>query len=43
MFKSKVQNQYDLKTNIVRLVHGDEYYGKHTLYGQVSRLFARFL
>lgn len=42
IFKSKVENQHNLKIEIVRLDHGGEYYGKHNLYGQVPRLFARF-
>lgn len=42
IFKSKVENQHNLKIKIVRLDHGGEYYGKHNPYGQVPRLFARF-
>jgi hypothetical protein len=43
IFKSKVENQHDLKIKIVRSDHGGEYYGRHTLYGQVPGPFAKYL
>ena len=42
IFKTEVENQHNLKIKIVRSDRGG-YYGRHTLYGQVPRLFARFL
>jgi transposase InsO family protein len=42
-----VENQYDMKIKIVRSGHegwgGEEYYGRHTSYGQIPRPFTRFL
>ena len=43
IFKTEVENQYDLKIKIVRSDRGGEYYGRHIPYGQVSGPFARFL
>jgi hypothetical protein len=43
IFKAKVKNQHNLKIKIVRSNRGGEYYGRHTLYDQVSRPFAWFL
>ena len=43
IFKAEVENQHDLKIKIVRSDCGREYYGRHTLYGQVPGPFARFL
>ena len=43
IFKAKVENQHNLKINVVRSDRGGEYYGRHTPYGQVPRPFARFL
>ena len=43
IFKAEVENQHNLKIKIVKSNHGGEYYGRHTPYGQVPRLFARFL
>ena len=43
IFKAEVENQHDLKIKIVRSNSGGEYYGRHTLYGQVPGPFARFL
>jgi outer membrane protein assembly factor BamE (lipoprotein component of BamABCDE complex) len=43
IFKAEVENQHNLKIKIVRSNHGREYYGRHTLYGQVSEPFAKFL
>jgi transposase InsO family protein len=43
IFKAKVENQHNLKIKVVRSDRGGEYYGRHTLYGQVSGPFARFL
>jgi hypothetical protein len=43
IFKTKVENQHDIKIKIVRSDRGGEYYGRHTLYGQISRHFMRFL
>jgi hypothetical protein len=43
IFKAEVENQHDLKIKIVRSDRGGQYYGRHTPYGQVLGLFARFL
>ena len=43
IFKAEVENQHDLKIKIVRSDCGEEYYGRHTPYGQVPGPFARFL
>jgi hypothetical protein len=43
IFKAKVENQHNLKIKIVRSDHGREYYGRHTLYGQVSKPFTKFI
>ena len=43
IFKAEVKNQHNLKIKIVRSDRGEEYYGRHTPYGQVSEPFARFL
>jgi hypothetical protein len=43
IFKAEVENQHNIKIKLVRSDHGGEYYGRHTLYGQVPRPFARFL
>ena len=43
LFNAEVENQHDLKVKIVRSDREEEYYGRHTPYGQVSRPFARFL
>ena len=43
IFKAELENQYDLKIKIVRSNRGGEYYGRHTLYGQVLGPFAMFL
>jgi hypothetical protein len=43
IFKVEVENQHNLKIKIVRSNHGGEYYGQHTLYGQVPGPFARLL
>jgi hypothetical protein len=43
IFKAKVENQHNLKIKIVRSDRVREYYGRHTLYGQVSKPFAKFL
>ena len=43
IFKAEVENQHNLKIKIVRSDRGGEYYGRHTLYGQVHGPFARFL
>jgi hypothetical protein len=43
IFKAEVENQHDLKIEIVRSDHGGEYYGRHTPYGQVPGPFAKFL
>jgi hypothetical protein len=43
IFKTEVENQYDLKIKIIRFDHGGEYYGRHTPYGQVPGPFAKFL
>ena len=43
IFKTEVENQHNLKIKVVRSDRGGEYYGRHTPYGQVPGLFARFL
>jgi hypothetical protein len=43
IFKVEVENQHDIKIKVVRSDYGGEYYGRHTHYGQVPKLFARFL
>jgi transposase InsO family protein len=43
IFKTKVENQHNLKIKIVRSNRGGEHYGRHTPYGQVPGPFARFL
>ena len=43
IFKVEVENQHNLKIKIVRSDRGREYYGRHTPYDQVPRLFVRFL
>jgi hypothetical protein len=43
IFKAEVENQHNIKIEVVRSDRGGEYYGRHTPYDQVSRPFARFL
>jgi hypothetical protein len=43
IFKAEVKNQHDIKIKVVRFDRVEEYYGRHTLYDQVSGPFARFL
>jgi hypothetical protein len=43
IFKAEIENQHNIKINLVRSDRGGEYYGRHTLYGQVPRPFVRFL
>jgi hypothetical protein len=43
IFKAEVENQHNLKIKVVRSDRGEEYYGRHTPYDQVSGPFARFL
>jgi transposase InsO family protein len=43
IFKTKIENQHNIKIKIVRSDRGGEYYGHHTSYGQVPGPFARFL
>jgi hypothetical protein len=43
IFKAEVENQHNLKINVVRSNHGGEYYGKHATYGQILGPFARYL
>jgi hypothetical protein len=43
IFKTKIENQHDIKIKVVRSDRGREYHGHHTPYGQVPRPFARFL
>jgi transposase InsO family protein len=38
-----VENQHNVKIKIVCLDRGGEYYGRHTLYGQILRPFAKIL
>jgi len=33
IYKAKVENQHIVKIKVVRLGQGDEYYGRHALYG----------
>jgi transposase InsO family protein len=42
-FEAEIENQHNIKIKIVRSTRGGEYYGHHTLYGQVPRPFIRFL
>ena len=43
IFKAEVENQHNLKIKVIRSDHGEEYYGRHTPYGQVPGPFAKFL
>jgi transposase InsO family protein len=43
IFKAEVENQQNLKIKVVKSDRGGEYYGRHTLYGQIPGPFARFL
>jgi hypothetical protein len=43
IFKAEVENQHNIKIKLVRSDRGEEYYGRHTQYGQVARPFVRFL
>jgi hypothetical protein len=46
IFKAEIENQLDKKIKIVRSDRGGgggEYYGHHTLYGQVPEPFTRYL
>jgi hypothetical protein len=43
IFKAEVENQHNIKIKLVRSERGGEYYGRHTLFGQVTGPFARFL
>jgi hypothetical protein len=43
IFKTKIENQHDIKIKVVRSDRGREYHGHHTPYSQVPRPFARFL
>jgi transposase InsO family protein len=43
IFKAELENQHNIKIKLVRSDRGEEYYGRHTPYGQVSGPFARFL
>ena len=43
IFKAKVENQHNLKIKVVRSDRRGEYYSRHTPYGQVLGLFAKFL
>jgi hypothetical protein len=43
IFKAEVENQHNIKIKLVRSDRGEEYYGRHTQYGQVPGPFARFL
>jgi hypothetical protein len=43
IFKTKIENQHDIKIKVVRSGRGREYHDHHTPYGQVPRPFARFL
>jgi hypothetical protein len=41
--KAEVENQHNIKINLVRSDRGGEYYGRHTPHGQVPGPFVRFL
>jgi hypothetical protein len=43
IFKVEVENQHNIKIKVVRSDSWGEYYSRHTPYGQVPGLFARFL
>jgi hypothetical protein len=43
IFEAEVENQHHIKIKVVKTVHGGEYYGLHTPYGQVLGPLARFL
>jgi hypothetical protein len=43
IFKAEIGNQHNIKIKLVRCDRGGEYYGRHTLYGQVPETFVRFL
>jgi hypothetical protein len=43
IFKNEVENQHNVKIKVVRSDRGGKYYGRHTPYGQISGLFAKFL
>jgi hypothetical protein len=43
IFKVEVENQHNIKIKVMKSDCGGEYYGRHTLYGQVPGPFARFL
>jgi hypothetical protein len=43
IFEAEVENQHHIKIKVVKIVHGGEYYGRHTPYGHVLGPFARFL
>jgi hypothetical protein len=43
IFKAEIENQHNIKIKLVRCDREGEYYGHHTLYGQVPGPFARFL
>jgi hypothetical protein len=43
IFMAEVENQHNIKINLVRSDRGGEYYGRHTPYGQVPGPFVRFL
>jgi hypothetical protein len=40
---AEVENQHNIKINLVRSDRVGEYYGRHTPYGQVPGPFVRFL
>jgi hypothetical protein len=43
IFKVEVENQHNIKIKVVHSDRGGEYYGRHTLYGQILGPFAKFL
>jgi hypothetical protein len=43
IFKGEVENQHNFKIKIVRSDREGEYHGRHTTYGHVPGLVARFL
>ena len=43
IFKAEAENQHNLKIKVVRSDHGGEYYGRHTINGQVPGPFCKVL
>jgi hypothetical protein len=43
IFKAEVENQHNITTKLVRSDRGGEYYGRHSPFGQIPGLFAKYL